>query len=146
MLVDIADLKKNELIASLSEQTIESLANQAEVLRVGQGISKLSETNDGDRIYLILEGRAKVDVVLVAPGHPGDSFEIGPGDLFGAVKFFDETFPDQTFVANTELVALQWHASQWRSIFQSDPQSAYKLAMGLAKQIIQRTRTVSTDV
>ena len=104
MTIDIHLLKSNPILASIDDNTLHRFVGKAEVLRVGSNHSWLSETQNNDEIYLILEGLARFEVVLVEPGHPGDFIDLGPGELFGSMRFFGEDLPARSFVANTDRV------------------------------------------
>ena len=137
-------LKINPLLASLNEKALSQLADHAEVALFGQGMGIAGESSD-DNVFLIVDGNAQVQVVLNEPGHPGDKINLGPGEFVAAVRFFEEPFPSDAYIANTDIKALRWRAADLHSICEADPESGYRLAKGLGQLVIRRIRAISSN-
>lgn len=136
-------LKINPLLANLNDEALSKLADCAEVALFGQGMGIAGDSSDD--VFLIVEGHAQVQVVLNEPGHPGDKINLGPGEFVAAVTFFDEPFPSDAYIANTDIKALRWRAADMHSVFEADPESGYRFAKGLGQLVIRRIRFISSN-
>ena len=145
MEVELEDLRSNPLLASLKPGTLSKLADSAEYASFGQGMGIVAGMDSGDEIYLILEGQAQVQIALEEHGHPGDTVRYEPGDLVAGIRFFGEPYPADGVIANIDIRALRWNVSDLHSICEADPESGYRLAIGLGKLVIQGVRQISSN-
>src|SRR5207249_1020851 len=91
-------LKSLALFRPLPPSTIEFLASRLECEQLTTGDVVMREGDDGDRFYLIAEGRVAVEV-------GGEQrTELGPGDFFGEIALLKDVKRTATVIAREDSV------------------------------------------
>lgn len=112
---NVALLQRVPLFQELDEAQLRPLANAARVCVypldsaiVEQG-QRTEEAEDGDSLYLIIEGRVRV--VREKGGHEEELNHLGPGDFFGEMALLDGKPRSATVIAEEDtqcLILSRW--------------------------------------
>ena len=135
-------IKSSPLFASLGDEFVNHIAEKAAAIQLAPEDILMAEHSDGEDIFLIIEGEARIEVLLRESDSPPSLIEISNGDFVGQIRFFGTSPPSGTVTATTDIKALKWNASDWRSICESDPENGIKLAMSVGKMVIDRLNTL----
>lgn len=105
--MDLDVLRKAPLFATLDDEAATALLKSMGRTECARGSTLFQEGSDGDRLYVILEGKIKLGRTS------GDGREsllaiLGPGEMFGELSLFDPgpRTATVTAVADSELVTL----------------------------------------
>lgn len=132
------------LFASMNEEERESLRTlmQEQTLRRGQVLFK--EDEDGDRLFIIVEGKIKV-------GHTSDDGRenilavLGPGELLGELTLFDPGPRSSTATAVSITRVLSLHHNDFTSFVCKNPALSKHLLKALAVRL-RRTNESLADL
>jgi sigma-B regulation protein RsbU (phosphoserine phosphatase) len=117
-------LKKNKLFKGLSETHVEKLARHLKLERFAVGDIIVQENQIGDRVYLMVEGSARVQKRISRVGP--ESAQIGAveaGDFFGEMSFFvDESERSATVCALTPAVTYSLHKDDFTKVLVDFPE------------------------
>lgn len=132
-------LKRCEVFAELEDEALERFAAGATWRRYAAGDVLVAEMQENDEIFLLVEGQAVGRFILTGPDNRQAFAEWGPGDLAGVAAFVTRIPHPGTITAETDVTALVWPASFWRAEAERDPAVGYRLAMGAARILVDRT-------
>ena len=142
--VDHETVRRAPLFAGLDEEAAESLIKQMSAKHMERGDVLVHEGDQGDRLYVIGEGKVKLGRSSV-DGRENLLAILGPGEMFGELSLFDPgpRTATATAVAETQVLALS--TEQLREYLQGRPQVALTLLAALARRL-RRTNESLADL
>jgi CRP/FNR family cyclic AMP-dependent transcriptional regulator len=122
-------LAATELLRGLTETDLVRVAATANEQEFKAGAVIAEEGSaDGD-LFVILDGRATVDV----RGHTED--ELGPGDYFGEISILDGEPRSASVVAKTNVQALAIGRWSFRALYRDNPDIAEALLLEMVRRL-----------
>jgi CRP/FNR family transcriptional regulator, cyclic AMP receptor protein len=122
-------LRQVPLFANLSEEDLETLANQMKERTFKEGAAVTSEGLGGAGFFVIVEGNANVSVGNEQRG------TLGAGDHFGEMALIDEGMRSATITAATDLRCYGLTAWEFRPFVEEHPQIAWALLQTLTRRL-----------
>ena len=132
------------LFTALDDAAAAALRASMETVRLPKGSTLFSEGDDGDHLYVIVEGKLKLGT------SSGDGREnllsiLGPGEMFGELSLFDAGPRTSTATAVTDVRLLSLGHKQVIPWITAHPQVALDLLERLAQRL-RRTNEVVGDL
>ena len=122
-------LKSVPLFAELDDKELGKIAGLMKERPVEAGRTIVEEGKGGVGFFVIQTGTASVSV-------GGDVVRtLGPGDHFGEIALIADTPRTATITADTELQCYGITAWHFRPLVESSPALAWKMLVGLARQM-----------
>ena len=117
------------LFQSLTPRELETVAELAKEFSFGAGQPVTKEGADAGRMFVIVEGTAKVDV------HGKEVASLGPGDVIGEMALIDGRPRTATVTAETAVKTLSIAAFNFRPLLREHPALAEKLMIELSLRL-----------
>ena len=120
---DVEVLGRAPLFEALDEEGARALRATVAEVQLSRGQTLFSEDQEGDRLYVILEGKIKLD--SDGPRRPGEPAQrVGPSEMFGELSLFDPGPRTASAIAVTEArLAALGHSDLW-PLLTGDPEMA----------------------
>ncbi len=137
-------LAKAGLFQGIAEEAAEAVAASLEHAEYGRGETVFAEGEQGDTLYIVLEGKVKIGR-RAADGRENMLSVMGPSDMFGELSLFDPgpRTATATVVTDARLASLA-HASL-RPWITDRPEIAEQLLRVLARRL-RRTNDALADL
>jgi CRP-like cAMP-binding protein len=137
-------LAKAGLFQGIAEEAAEAVATSLEYGDYGRGETVFSEGEQGDTLYIVLEGKVKIGR-RAADGRENMLSVMGPSDMFGELSLFDPgpRTATATVVTDARLASLA-HAAL-RPWLTNRPEIAEQLLRVLARRL-RRTNDALADL
>ncbi|GAA3604913.1 Crp/Fnr family transcriptional regulator [Marihabitans asiaticum] len=137
-------MRRAPLFATLDEDSAREIMASMEAVRMERGDVLFHEGDQGDRLYVITEGKIKLGCTST-DGRENLLAILGPGEMFGELSLFDPgpRTATATAVAETQLIGLG--NDQLRTLLQSHPRIAATLLASLARRL-RRTNENLADL
>ena len=137
-------VRKAPLFSALDDASAASLRASMETIKLGKGTVLFSEGDEGDHLYVIVEGKLKLGT------SSGDGREnllsvLGPGEMFGELSLFDPGPRTATATAVTDVRLLSLGHDKVIPWVTQHPQVALDL-LGRLSQRLRRTNEVVGDL
>jgi CRP/FNR family cyclic AMP-dependent transcriptional regulator len=137
-------VRRAPLFTALDDAAAASLRASMENVRLNKGAILFSEGDDGDHLYVIVEGKLKLGT------SSGDGREnllsvLGPGEMFGELSLFDPGPRTSTATAVTDVRLLSLGHNKVVPWISQHPQVALELLARLAQRL-RRTNEVVGDL
>jgi CRP-like cAMP-binding protein len=126
------------LFSNLSRRHLRRLADQAEEVGYQPGATIVSDGDEGDTFFVILEGEAKV-----VRGNRTLS-TMGPGEFFGEISLLDGGPRTASVVADTPVVAARLSKRSFDRMVLDEPGLAAKILSVVARRLREAERSIST--
>lgn len=110
--IDMSLLQKIPLFQGMSKAHLRSLLKQTNLEKFPSGKVIVAEGDPGGRMFLILDGLAKVSV------KGRNRTTLGPGDFFGEISLLDKGPRSATVTAETSVEALSLTSWNFLSLMQ----------------------------
>lgn len=126
-------LRSCPLFQQLPEPTLARLAERAEPRRFAAGDHLFFETQPGDEVFLLADGRVRIEIALA---NQDDSYEVailGPGEIMGEICLIRPTNRSATGTAETDVSVLVWQGRELRAMCEADHHLGYHLMLEVAK-------------
>ncbi|MQA93852.1 MAG: cyclic nucleotide-binding domain-containing protein [Streptosporangiales bacterium] len=137
-------LSRAPLFEALDEEGAKGLRSSINEVRINRGQTLFSEGDDGDRLYVILDG--KVKLTRTAPdGRENLLSVLGPGEMFGELSLFDPRPRTASAVAVTDVRMAGLGHDDLRPWLAGRPEVAVHLLKALAQRL-RRTNDVMADL
>jgi CRP/FNR family transcriptional regulator, cyclic AMP receptor protein len=137
-------LLRSPIFEVLSEADARALRASATEVGLGKGDHLFAEGDDGDELYIVLEG--KIKLVRAAPDGRENLVSVhGPGEMFGELSMFDPSPRDVSAVAVTDARLAAMAHDDLRKWLIARPEVAMQLLRALAEQL-RRITGVYTDL
>jgi CRP/FNR family cyclic AMP-dependent transcriptional regulator len=141
---DVEVLGRAPLFEALDEEGARALRATVTEVDLSRGQTLFSEDQEGDRLYVILEG--KIKLTRTAPdGRENLLSVLGPSEMFGELSLFDPRPRTASAIAVTEgrLAALS-HSDLW-PFLKGHPEIGIYLLRALAQRL-RRTNEIMADL
>ena len=134
-------LKGSPLFKNFGDDVIDRFLNAAETRTYSAGDIIFAELSDGDEIFMILEGEATAEVALANADQNLEILTLSPGETVGEGCFFTQNLQRYaTVTSKTASSVLVWKSGEWREIAESNFEVGYRLAVGVARILLERVR------
>jgi len=131
-------LRRVKILAGFSDAQLEHFAQFTEMQRVPQWTVIVRQGEQGNTMYLLLEGEARVRLMV------GDKETIlatlGPGEFFGDMALFDHGPRSADVVANVDTTLLKISASDFAALTETAPDLAAPFLLAASKTLAARIR------
>jgi len=134
-------LKGKPVFAKLTDAELDEFLDFVEPSVFRQSDFIIRQGEDGACMYCIAEGECSVSVKV--DGCPFTLASIGPGDVFGELAIFDHRPRSASVQAVTDCVLLRVDEGLVQSLAGLYPAAAYKLMVGIVREIGDRLRKTS---
>lgn len=131
-------LSQVPLFAHLSPRHRKRLADSAKEARFMQGAKVVTQGEEGESFYVVLEGQAKV-----VNGGGKVLNRLLPGEFFGEISLLDGGARTATVIAETPLVTLELTRKAFRRVLADEPAVAVKLLEHSARMLRRLERPIS---
>lgn len=132
------------LFAALDEESSEALRSAMREERKERGEVIFHEDDDGDRLYVVLDG--KVKIYRTSPdGRENMLAVLGPGDMFGELSLFDPRPRTASVATVTDSTLLSLAHDDLRPWLTGRPGVAAHLLQALAQRL-RRTNEAMADL
>lgn len=135
---------KMPLFAGLDPESLKGLAEQVTQHTATRGEAIFEEGEQGDRIYLILDGKVKISRTS-QDGRENLLAVLGPGDLFGELSVFDPGPRTATASALADTSFASLSHTQLKPWLGTRPEAAEILLAALARRL-RRTNDAMSDL
>ena len=141
---DESVVRNAPLFSALDDESAAALRASMTVVRVMKGDTLFKEGDDGDRLYVVVDGKLKLGT------SSGDGREnllsiLGPGEMFGELSLFDPGPRTATATAVTDAKLLALANDQVIGLVTRHPQVSLQL-LGRLAQRLRRTNEVLADL
>jgi CRP-like cAMP-binding protein len=135
----VADLLSGvEFLEALTSEQFARLASQAQIVPYPAGASVVRQGDEGDSLFVVVEGRVEVSVHAAGGGPEQRLATLGPGDYFGEMSLLTGAPRSATIrtVEETRLLVLRKDAV--RPLLIADPTVPERLSKTLARRQAER--------
>lgn len=139
--VQPAKLRRIKLFAGMDDLQILSFAKYLESVTVRQFATVVSEAEEGDGMYLILEGELRTR--SAKDGREVILSTMGPGEFFGEMALLDHGLRSADVVANKDSVLLKISSKAFDRIVREAPALATPFLCALNKTEVARLRQLT---
>ena len=137
-------LKRAPLFDALDDEGARTLRRQMSELKLSRGEHLFNEGDDGDALYVVLDGKMKL-TRQAADGRENLLSVIGPGEMFGELSLFDPRPRTSTASAVTDAVLAGLKHEALISWLQQHPEVSLHLLRALAQRL-RRANDVTADL
>jgi CRP/FNR family cyclic AMP-dependent transcriptional regulator len=131
-------LRRVKLLAEFSDQQLEHFVEFMHVRRVGPGTQIVKQGQEGDGMYMVLEGEVRVRILVGTT--ETTLVTLGPGEFFGEMSLFDSGPRSADVLANQEAVLLKISNEAFDRLLKNAPQLAAPFLYGVGKTLAARIR------
>ena len=136
-------LRTVPLFSELSDDAVVSLGRLASRRRYPRDTVVFFENEEGDCLFMILEGRIKV-TILGDDGREIILTMLGPGDLFGEMALLDNEPRSATAIAVEESELLSLQRSDFQAVIGENPGISAALIKVLSARLRRANHQIST--
>ncbi|MBD5830545.1 Crp/Fnr family transcriptional regulator [Janibacter melonis] len=142
--MDLEVVRRAPLFATLDDEAAREIMSSMDAFRMERGDVLFHEGDQGDRLYVITEGKIKLGCTST-DGRENLLAILGPGEMFGELSLFDPgpRTATATAVAETQLIGLG--NDQLRQLLGNHPRIAVTLLAALARRL-RRTNENLADL
>ena len=137
-------MRRAPLFATIDQETAESLIAQMTSARLERGDVLFHEGDQGDRLYVIGEGKIKLGRTS-SDGRENLLAILGPGEMFGELSLFDPGPRTATATAVAETQVVSMSHDQLKNFLAARPGVATTLLAALARRL-RRTNESLADL
>ena len=136
-------LRTVPLFSELSEEALDSLSHLATRRRYPKDTVVFFENEEGDSLFMILEGRIKV-TILGDDGREIILSMLAPGDLFGEMALLDNEPRSATAIAVEESELLLLQRGDFQTVITDNPGISAALIKVLSARLRRANHQIST--
>jgi CRP/FNR family cyclic AMP-dependent transcriptional regulator len=137
-------LRRAPLFNGLDDESARTLRRQTSEVKVSRGEHLFLEGQDGDRLYVVLDG--KIKLTRAAPdGRENLLSVLGPGEMFGELSLFDPRPRTSTASAVTDATVAALAHDALRPWLLERPEVSMHMLQALARRL-RRTNDVMADL
>jgi len=133
-----AALRRVKILAEMSDENLMRFLTFMEVHTARQWSPIVRQGEEGDAMFLMLEGEARVRLLI--DDRETTLVTLGPGDFFGEVSLFDQGPRSADVIANTDAVLLKISHEAFTKMSEEAPELAAPILMGIGKTLTARIR------
>jgi len=137
-------LSRAPLFEALYEEETKALRAGVVEVELARGDRLFDEGDDGDRLYVVLDGKIKL-TRAAADGRENLTSVLGPGEMFGELSLFDPRPRTMGAVAVTDARLAALAHDELRSWLADRPDVAMHLLRALVRRL-RRTNDVLSDL
>jgi len=133
------------LFRALTPEEVEEIVKISKLLRVRRGMTVVEEGDEGEAMYILVEGR--VGVLKKLPG--GDTTplaELEPPSVFGEMSLIDRAPRSATVVTSEDSVLFQINLQAFNSLRAAYHPAAFKMLREIAPTMCARLRRVNERI
>jgi len=139
-----AVLRRAPLFDGLDEEGARALRRQMSEVKLSRGEHLFLEGEDGDRLYVVLDG--KIKLTRAAPdGRENLLSVLGPGEMFGELSLFDPRPRTSSASAVTDAVVAALAHDELRPWLRDRPEVSMHMLGALARRL-RRANDVTADL
>jgi len=131
-------LRRVKIFADLTEEQLERFVAFMEIERVRQWAEIVKQGEQGDAMYLVVEGELRVRMMI--GGKESILVTLGPGEFFGEISLFDRGPRSADVVANTDSMLLKISAKKFERLISQAPDLAAPFLFAMGKTLTARIR------
>lgn len=131
-------LRRVKIFADLTEEQLERFVTFMEIERVRQWAEIVKQGEQGDALYLVLEGELRVRMMI--GGKESILVTLGPGEFFGEISLFDRGPRSADVIANTDSMLLKISAKKFERLLSQAPDLAAPFLFAMGKTLTARIR------
>lgn len=134
------DLKRLALFGGISDDALARFASLADTVAVAAGEEVYREGEPARKLYILVEGSARVWKRCGDTGTERELTALAPGDFFGEMSFVDMQ-PRSATVRTVEDVQLwAWSYTTLSAMYRRDEKAYTLLVMNIARELSRRLR------
>lgn len=137
-------LRRAPLFEGLGEESARALRRQMSDVKLSRGEHLFLEGQDGDRLYVVLDGKIKL-TRAAADGRENLLSVLGPGEMFGELSLFDPRPRTSTASAVTEATVAALAHDALRRLLLERPEVSMHMLQALARRL-RRANDVVADL
>jgi CRP/FNR family transcriptional regulator len=137
-------LKRAPLFDGLDDESARALRRQMSDVKLSRGEHLFLEGQDGDRLYVVLDGKLKL-TRAAADGRENLWSVLGPGEMFGELSLFDPRPRTSTASAVTEATVAALAHDALRQLLLERPEVSMHMMQALARRL-RRANDVVSDL
>ena len=141
---DEAVVRRAPLFSALDDAEASSLRESMVLVKVSKGNTLFKEGDDGNRLYVVLEGKLKLGITS-NDGRENLLSILGPGEMFGELSLFDPGPRTATTTAVTDARLLSLAHDQVIGWVSEHPKVSLQL-LGRLAQRLRRSNEVLADL
>ena len=141
---DEAVVRRAPLFSALDDAEASSLRESMVLVKVSKGNTLFKEGDDGNRLYVVLEGKLKLGITS-KDGRENLLSILGPGEMFGELSLFDPGPRTATATAVTDARLLSLAHDQVIGWVSEHPKVSLQL-LGRLAQRLRRSNEVLADL
>ena len=131
---DESVIRSAPLFSALNDEEAASLRASMTQVKVSKGHTLFKEGDEGDRLYVVLEGKLKLGTTSI-DGRENLLSILGPGEMFGELSLFDPEPRTATATAVTDAKLLALAHDQVIGLVTRHPQASLELLRRLAQRL-----------
>ena len=131
-------LRRVKIFAEFTDEQLERFVRFMHVQRVKQWTEVVKQGQDGDAMYLVLEGELRVRLMI--SGKETILVTLGPGEFFGEISLFDRGPRSADVVANQDSMLLKISATAFDTLVKEAPELAAPFLFAMGKTLTARIR------
>ncbi len=131
-------LRRIKIFAEFKDEDIERFIQFMEVMRVSQWTQIMKQGENGDAMFLVLEGELRVRLVIDAKEKILTTLAIG--DFVGEMSLFDQGPRSADVIANNDSVLLKISASSFANLTREEPKLASPFLLAIGRTLTARIR------
>jgi hypothetical protein len=131
-------LRRIKIFADFKEEDIQQFIQFMEVIRVAQWTQIVKQGDDGDAMFLVLEGELRVRLMI--SGKEKILTTLGVGEFFGEMSLFDLGPRSADVVANQDSLLLKISSDAFGNLTREAPKLASPFLLAIGKTLTARIR------
>ena len=137
-------LRRAPLFDGLDDENARALRRQMSEVKLSRGDHLFLEGQDGDRLYVVLDGKIKL-TRAASDGRENLWSVLGPGEMFGELSLFDPRPRTSTASAVTEATVAALAHDALRRLLLERPEVSMYMLQALARRL-RRANDVVADL
>jgi CRP/FNR family transcriptional regulator, cyclic AMP receptor protein len=137
-------LRRAPLFEGLDEDGARGLRHQMSEVRLNRGEHLFTEGQDGDRLYVVLDGKIKL-TRAASDGRENLLQVLGPGDMFGELSLFDPRPRTSSASAVTDVTLAALAHAALRPWLMERPEVSMHMLQALARRL-RRANDATADL
>lgn len=134
----IATLKESNYFDGLSTQQLAQVAAIATSADYRRGQDLMLESDPGDKVFFITEGRVDISVSLVGSNEKESIATIGTGEMVGEMILLGKNRRSANVTAKDDVKVLIWNGSELNGLFQKDATIGFVVMRNVARHMAER--------
>lgn len=131
-------LRRVKIFAGMSDAQLARFVEYMQVQEVPRWSEIVRQNSPGDAMYLLLEGEARVRLMI--QGKEKTLVTLAPGEFFGEIALFDHGPRSADVVANQDCVLLKISAGSFQKLVAEAPELAAPFLFAIGKTLTARIR------